>query len=73
LFTGCSGKKDEAAQSTPVDAGSDLTLEELAEYNGKDDNPAYIAVDGVIYDVSRNANWKSGEHNGYSAGNEERF
>lgn len=70
IFAGCTGKKDEPAQSAPADAGSDMTLEELAEYNGKDDNPAYIAVDGVIYDVSRNSNWKAGEHNGYSAGND---
>lgn len=45
-----------------------LTLEELAKYNGKDGQPAYVAVDGVIYDVSDKPAWKDGEHNGYSAG-----
>ena len=45
-----------------------LTLEELAQFNGKDGQPAYVAVDGVIYDVSDKPAWKNGEHNGYSAG-----
>lgn len=46
----------------------ELTLEQLAAYNGKDGNPGYIAVDGVIYDVSGSSKWKDGEHNGYAAG-----
>lgn len=59
-----------AGGSTSAAEGSqrELTLEELATYNGKDGNPAYIAVDGVIYDVSGSSKWKDGEHNGYSAG-----
>jgi len=48
----------------------ELTLAELAKYNGKDGQPAYVAVDGVIYDVSAYPKWKNGEHNGYSAGND---
>ncbi len=47
-----------------------LTLEELSQYNGKDGQPAYVAVDGVIYDFSNIPEWKDGEHNGYSAGND---
>ena len=46
----------------------ELTLEELAKFNGKDGQPAYIAVDGVIYDVSEVAPWKGGTHNGYESG-----
>ncbi|MEN6564261.1 MAG: cytochrome b5 domain-containing protein [Christensenella sp.] len=46
----------------------ELTLSELAQFNGKDGNPAYVAVDGVIYDVTNLPKWKNGEHNGYSAG-----
>ena len=46
----------------------ELTLAELAKYNGKNGQPAYVAVDGVIYDVSGYAKWKNGEHNGNSAG-----
>ena len=65
-----------AANTTNMTTGSaengtlELTLAELAKYNGKDGQPAYVAVDGVIYDVSGYAKWKNGEHNGYSAGND---
>ena len=63
-----------AASSAGTATGSaengtlELTLAELAQYNGKNGQPAYVAVDGVIYDVSGYAKWKNGEHNGYSAG-----
>ena len=46
----------------------ELTLEQLKQFNGKDGNPAYIAVDGVIYDVTNNHHWTTGTHEGYSAG-----
>lgn len=45
-----------------------MTLEELAEFDGKDGNKAYIAVDGIIYDVTDNPAWPDGEHNGVMAG-----
>ena len=48
----------------------ELTLEQLKQYDGKNGNPAYVAVDGIIYDVTNVSAWKNGEHNGYSAGND---
>jgi len=48
----------------------ELTLEELKQYDGKNGNPAYVAVDGIIYDMTNVAAWKNGDHNGYSAGND---
>ena len=45
-----------------------LTLEELAQYNGQDGMPAYVAIDGVIYDMSAIAPWAGGKHNGHIAG-----
>ncbi len=46
-----------------------FTLDELSEYDGKDGNPAYVAVDGVVYDVSDIAAWADGEHfSGVTAG-----
>ena len=45
-----------------------MTPEELSHYNGQNGNPAYIAVDGVIYDVSSVSPWNGGNHNGFTAG-----
>jgi predicted heme/steroid binding protein len=45
-----------------------ITIEELAMYDGTEGNPAYIAVDGVIYDVSDSTRWSGGSHNGFTAG-----
>lgn len=42
----------------------ELTLEELAKFDGKNGNPSYVAVDGIIYDVSEIVQWKDGEHQG---------
>ena len=39
-----------------------LTIGDLAMYDGKNGNKAYIAVDSVIYDVSNSKSWKNGEH-----------
>lgn len=46
----------------------EFTLEELAKYNGKDGSKAYVAVDGVVYDVTDVKAWKEGTHNGAMAG-----
>lgn len=46
----------------------EFTLEELAKYDGKEGRKAYIAVDGIVYDVSDSKRWKNGNHNGFSAG-----
>jgi predicted heme/steroid binding protein len=61
----------DAASAEETAAGEDvlqLTLEELSQYDGQNGNPAYIAVDGVIYDVSDVSFWSGGRHNGFSAG-----
>ena len=39
-----------------------FTLDELSEYDGKDGNLAYVAVDGVVYDVTGVDAWAGGEH-----------
>lgn len=41
-----------------------FTLKELAEYNGRDGKPAYIAYKGKIYDVSESDLWLDGDHQG---------
>lgn len=39
-----------------------FTLEELAQYDGKNGAPAYVAVNGVVYDVTNNPLWAGGNH-----------
>lgn len=70
LSAGCTRQEqsDNNTATPPPAAKLLLTLEELAAYNGKNGNPAYVAVDGVIYDVTNLPAWKNGEHNGYQAG-----
>lgn len=46
----------------------EFTLDELALYNGKDGAKAYVAVDGVVYDVTGLKAWTEGEHKGAMAG-----
>lgn len=74
LMAGCSKPADpvetkpgetEAAGATEQ---KEFTVDELAKYNGKDGNRAYVAVDGVVYDVTDAPPWNGGDHNGYEAG-----
>jgi predicted heme/steroid binding protein len=46
----------------------EFTLEELASYDGAGGRPAYAAVNGIVYDVSREATWGGGTHFGLFAG-----
>ncbi len=45
-----------------------FTLEELSEFDGQDGRLAYVAVDGVVYDVSDEPRWSGGSHQGLTAG-----
>ncbi|MGU8476172.1 cytochrome b5 domain-containing protein [Clostridium perfringens] len=47
---------------------NDLTLEELSKYDGKNGNPAYVAVDGIIYDVTNEDIFKKSPHNSLNLG-----
>jgi len=39
-----------------------LTAEELAQHDGKDGAPAYVAYNGIVYDVSHSFLWRRGRH-----------
>lgn len=45
-----------------------FTLQELSEFDGQNGNPAYIAINGIVYDVTKVRQWKNGNHQGCSAG-----
>lgn len=45
-----------------------FTLDELKKYNGLNGTPAYVAVNGVVYDVTNAEKWKNGKHEGVTAG-----
>ena len=59
-----------AVKGSAADGTLELTLDQLKQFDGKNGNPAYVAVDGILYDVSNVSAWKNGDHNGYSAGND---
>lgn len=64
LVTSCSN----STSDTNAVLEKTYPIEELSKYTGKDGNPAYIAVDGVVYDVTNVSQWKNGMHNGFKAG-----
>lgn len=39
-----------------------ITRKELSAYNGQDGHPAYVAVNGTIYDVTQSRLWRNGKH-----------
>lgn len=45
-----------------------FTLEDLAQYDGKNEKPTYIAVGGIVYNVSNEPTWAEGAHFGLIAG-----
>lgn len=62
---------DPTPQPDPPGNGNQMrefTLAELAQYDGLDGRPAYVAADGVVYDVSALPQWRTGTHGGVKAG-----
>lgn len=84
IVSGCSSKQQKApnvptpqnsSQITTEDKTKSVqqkvfTLDELKKYNGQNGTPAYVAVDGVVYDVTNANKWKNGKHQGVVAGND---
>lgn len=46
----------------------EFTFEELAQYDGSNGKPAYVAIEGIVYDVSNVSDWVVGTHFGLTAG-----
>jgi Predicted heme/steroid binding protein len=45
-----------------------FTIDDLSRYDGKGNNPAYVAVNGMVYDVTNQPGWAAGSHFGLRAG-----
>lgn len=41
-----------------------MTRAELARHDGRDGRPAYVAVNGTVYDFSASPMWQGGAHQG---------
>lgn len=79
ILTGCSSNRPNTQKTTPQITTENktkstqqktFTSDELKKYNGQNGNPAYVAVDGVVYDVTNVEKWKNGKHQGLVAGND---
>ncbi|MFL0245428.1 cytochrome b5 domain-containing protein [Candidatus Clostridium stratigraminis] len=80
IISGCSNKNSEVQSTVNPNASTksstnsvtnsnssvnkEFTLAELSKYNGQNGNPAYVAVDGVVYDVTNAKGWRNGKHVG---------
>ena len=71
------GSGGSTTPSEPADEDDDgmllLTLSQLSQYDGRNGRRAFIAVSGIIYEVTNSPRWAGGIHNGnssISAGND---
>ena len=74
ILTGCQnqpGKSIKPENSTGKSIGQteinrenlrEFTTEQLARYDGSGGNPAYIAINGIVYDVTSAKGWRKGIH-----------
>ncbi|PRR82648.1 cytochrome b5 domain-containing protein [Clostridium vincentii] len=46
----------------------EFTLEELSQYDGSNGKPAYVAIEGIVYDLSKESTWAGGTHFNLTAG-----
>lgn len=67
-LSACASEDPVVETTTPVTEERVFSLEELATFNGQDGQPAYVAVNGVVYDLTSSPMWRNGSHNGVRAG-----
>jgi predicted heme/steroid binding protein len=56
----------ETSTTLPTTSSTIFTSSTLKNYNGLNETPSYVAVDGIVYDMSKI--FKNGSHQGYKAG-----
>ena len=61
LFCGSAPAQERAADPEAWKART-FAAAELKKYDGKNGMPAYAAVDGIVYDLSKSRSWKDGKH-----------
>jgi predicted heme/steroid binding protein len=68
VLTSCLPTSETGGQTTAATSvqttDQTFTLQQLAQYDGQNGNKAYIAVDGVVYDVTEVAVWDHKLHTG---------
>lgn len=58
-----SNSSDTKNNTTSNDSAEKIfTLDDLKKYDGQNGNPAYVAVNGKVYDVTNARKWKNGKH-----------
>ena len=58
-----------ADDSTSSEAPSkNFSKEELAKYDGKNNNAAYISINGIVYDITNSKEWKESKYKTYQPG-----
>jgi len=45
-----------------------FTAEELSAFDGRNGGPEYIAIKGIVYDITRVNHLKGGKHHGVTSG-----
>lgn len=48
--------------TSPSTSSTAITSAQLAKNNGKNGAKCWVAVNGTVYDVSNNKEWRNGEH-----------
>jgi predicted heme/steroid binding protein/uncharacterized membrane protein len=46
----------------PTTDNETCSLDDLSQFDGKDGRPAYVAYNGIIYNVTKSRLWKNGSH-----------
>jgi len=68
LLVSCGTSSTSTGSNAAAATGKTFTVAELKTYDGQNGNPAYVAISGVVYDVTNANKWSNGKHQTVSAG-----